>query len=361
MSDSTSTIAFAKKNQAVGQRLSQWYRDVSAKNLFGLITLVYFSAGALFLFAVGGSVSTLFQMSVRSLSSFMDHVQWYMPVWLIVLTVVVALVLTRIRRHLQQVKFELLLSIMCATVFVATFGLVKNHLSMISPFWADSAFVALDRSLGLSGPYSFLSGFSTNGMLSVYFNYWLPFALYFPALLCLVDKNEERRKAFILLWAACWLILGHAFALSFMSVGPIFLEKLGHADAPLYAEHFAHLYKSNGESLMFMRDHLWKAYDDENRIISSGISAFPSVHVGMATVCGLYLADRLKEFSQKSATLQWPLLIAAFALPIGIVALYQMLSVQLGWHYAVDGVFSVVFMLGLFWFLRNKLGLFAVV
>jgi hypothetical protein len=60
--------------------------------------------------------------------------------------------------------------------------------------------------------------------------------------------------------------------------------------------------------------------------LGSGISAFPSLHLAMATLWLLTLR-RVWPWAH------WPL--------VGVVVVVEIGSVHLGWHYAIDGFFSI--------------------
>ena len=76
-----------------------------------------------------------------------------------------------------------------------------------------------------------------------------------------------------------------------------------------------------------MKKALWNVYVDHGQAFGSGISAFPSVHVAMAVVTSLYLAERSRWLA-----------------PVGIafVAIILFMSVYSGFHYAIDGYASIL-------------------
>lgn len=89
----------------------------------------------------------------------------------------------------------------------------------------------------------------------------------------------------------------------------------------------------------YTQENLWRFLAEFNQEKGSGISAFPSVHVAIAALLALYGWERGPL---------WAALSGAYCLII------LFLSVYLGWHYAVDGYFSIL-ALWLMW--RLKLGL----
>jgi PAP2 superfamily len=85
-------------------------------------------------------------------------------------------------------------------------------------------------------------------------------------------------------------------------------------------------------SLGEIQDTLWALLAEGEGRISWAISAFPSVHVGVATMIGIYLAERSR-----------------FLMPLGVafIAMVLFLSVYTGFHYALDGYFSIAAVIGL--------------
>lgn len=85
------------------------------------------------------------------------------------------------------------------------------------------------------------------------------------------------------------------------------------------------------------QEYLWTLYQSGTIGLGSGISAFPSMHVALATVVALYAW----EWSRKLGFVAWV-----------YVAFILCSSVYLGWHYAIDGYASIVVVSGLYWALR---------
>lgn len=86
------------------------------------------------------------------------------------------------------------------------------------------------------------------------------------------------------------------------------------------------------------QDYLWAGYSSR-QISTEGISAMPSMHVAMATLFCIagFQTNRLLGF--------------AYGLFLCLIIVG---SVQLGWHYAVDGYVSIVLVLVL-WRLTGEL------
>ena len=129
-------------------------------------------------------------------------------------------------------------------------------------------------------------------------------------------------------------MLGNLIAVTFMSAGPIFYAAVT-GDASRYGELTAYLEFSQGtrHSAIDLSRYLWGWYERGVAGVGSGISAFPSLHLAMATLFCLTL-----RAIRPAAT--W----------IGVVFVAVILagSVHLAWHYAVDGYVSILATV-LFW------------
>lgn len=170
--------------------------------------------------------------------------------------------------------------------------------------------------------------------------FWMFPATYLPFLLAVFDANHARVVRFSLIYLATFFLLGNVMAGLFMSGGPIYYDRLvgGNAFADLVA-----IFESGarGETLTSnLQGLLWTAYAEGEQKFGSGISAFPSVHVAMTALWALYLV----EVSRK-----------LLPLSIALVLIYQVFSVFLGWHYAVDGYALILVILAL-WALTRKSG-----
>ena len=146
-------------------------------------------------------------------------------------------------------------------------------------------------------------------------------------------------KRFAILHVVCWVGLGNVLALAFSSVGPVFYDRL--LDTDRFAELLLALKTSGIEASRIgaIQANLWTLYIEEGQAVGSGISAFPSVHVGVATVFALYLMERSKWLA-----------------PIAILFLAMILffSVYLGYHYALDGYASIIVIVAAWALLRRR-------
>ena len=143
------------------------------------------------------------------------------------------------------------------------------------------------------------------------------------------SSNRIVRQRFYLTFLFSWTLGGTLLAVLFASAGPCYLGELyggqfGYERLFLYLDEVhrgVELYALNGQAM------LWENLKEESLLAGGGISAMPSMHVSMMTLCGLaaWQVNRL--------------LGVVTALFAGIILVG---SVHLGWHYAVDGYVSIL-------------------
>lgn len=226
------------------------------------------------------------------------------------------------------VGFALALSI---GVFYASFVMVKNVLPLIVPFYADPFLADLDASLhGGHDPWRLLEPLFSHlpGPTVIELTYgfvWATLLIYVPAIVAVHPACRAIRRRFFITFFACWIVVGNVLALLGMSGGPVYYGHLVGDPA-----RFADLLHFTAEHQLFtgwVQHYLWDNYSTGSVELATGISAFPSLHVAMATL--YFLAAR--GFGR----ITWAL-SALFLLLIKIG------SVLLGWHYAIDGYASIL-------------------
>lgn len=211
-------------------------------------------------------------------------------------------------------------------VFTST----KTLLPDLTQFHADRALADLDARLHAGrDPWVYLRWLEPfTGYVQYLYSAWWSFLLVAVSLLvCVWDKLRAHRTQYLWTFLLCWVVLGNVVAGIFMSAGPMFYERvLGEERfAPLmrHIEQFDH----DGASVVAIRNMLWAIYEGRVIGLGSGISAFPSLHVSMATLFAL-VAFRIHWLAGAVMTL------------FGVVIMLG--SVHLAWHYAVDGYVSAV-------------------
>ena len=227
-------------------------------------------------------------------------------------------------------------------IFSTAFTFMKTSMPYILPFYADETFAVLDKAIhGGVDPYfwthMFADYIAPHMVATLYFIIWGFPAAFFPFVLAVSDTDDARKKRFLILYCFVWIGLGNVVALLSSSVGPVYYDRL------LGTERFADLILALQTSgiaetkIGMVQDGLWRVYSEFSQAAGSGISAFPSVHVGIATLTMLYMCERSKWLAP---------------LAITFLASIQFSSVYIGWHYAIDGYFSFAAVTALWFGLR---------
>ena len=191
----------------------------------------------------------------------------------------------------------------------------KPLLNHYVPFWADPYLARLDRALFLGrDPWTLLDWLNSMPMAIFYHRGW--FGLMIVTLLLVLTRAPSPRKsALMLTYFLLWTIVGPVIHVLLPAAGPAFFERLGYgpdfAAIPLPTE------------MVEMTNYLWTYYSGNRFGPGSGISAMPSLHI--ATTAWMIIATR--AFAPR-----WTYPMAA------VGGLIFLLSMSLGWHYAVDGI-----------------------
>jgi membrane-associated phospholipid phosphatase len=220
--------------------------------------------------------------------------------------------------------------LMALMIFQGSFTSFKNLLPILADgFRYDRLHADIDRFIHFGhDPWQFLYPLAGNRtvLAVVEWNYSiLWFVLCFVALFFVATSPRANgiRSRYMLMFMFVWVFCGNVLAGLFLSAGPAYYG-LVTGDTARFAEQMTFL--SGGQARAF-QEYLWQVYESGVAGFGSGISAFPSVHVGLITMNALFLAERCPKLALPAAA--YTLLIIAS-------------SVYLGWHYAIDGYVSVV-------------------
>jgi len=249
------------------------------------------------------------------------------------------------RENWNVLRFKnIVLALAGALFFGFAFSATKTTLPYVVPFWADAPLAVVDRVLHFGVDpyvlsYKWIAWFPAEWIPTTYLVLWAPLAVFFPVWLIVVDNDAARVRRFLLLYVLTWVVLGNILAGAFMSAGPVYYDRL--LGGSLFADLIAALDASgiSDTAIGAIQKNLWDIYAGDLMGVGSGISAFPSVHVGVATLLAIYLAERSR-----------------YLLPIGLAYLVaiQILSVHIGFHYAIDGYVSIGVVVGFWAVLRRR-------
>jgi hypothetical protein len=224
--------------------------------------------------------------------------------------------------------------LMALMMFQGTFTSIKNAL----PFWRggfpyDRVQADIDRLLHFGvDPWRLLYHLGENDIVraAIEWNYnVLWFVLCFGGLFFVVTSPRAKavRGSYLTCFMLVWIVCGNLLAGLFLSAGPAFYGAVT-GDERRFAEQLAFLAGSGGEanSAAAYQHYLWSLHLAGKTGFGSGISAFPSVHVGLIAMNAFFLADHSRRL--------W---LVAFV----YLALIVISSVYLAWHYAIDGYTSI--------------------
>jgi hypothetical protein len=157
----------------------------------------------------------------------------------------------------------------------------------------------------------------------LYFGIWmlLLFAPMLPVLL--MPGLRAVRAQYIWTALIIWPLLGNLIAGAAMSAGPVFYDRIV-GDARF--ESLVAYVVQHSKYQEWAHAYLWKFYASGEAGAGVAISAFPSMHLANSTLIVL-LASRVHRW------LMWA--------AVAYCGLIQFGFVYLGWHYALDGYFSI--------------------
>ena len=266
----------------------------------------------------------------------------YMPI--LCLFVGAAFVYSRAYLDKERMR-DALFALTGCLVFMWAFSMFKMSMPYILPYWADPMFARFDQILHFgTDPWRLIeplrAPLGTELMDYVYLKLWAWPAVVGPLMLVIFDRDPERVSRYLMLFLFTWIFLGNVLALAFLSVGPVYHDRLLEADTFAALNAVLNSPEERASLMGIVREWLWVVKNPDYQGVSSGISAFPSVHVGVATLSCFYLCERSRYLA-----------------PLGILFLVLILlgSVLSGLHYAVDGYASFL-VVSLAWFFTRQTG-----
>jgi hypothetical protein len=148
-----------------------------------------------------------------------------------------------------------------------------------------------------------------------------------------VDRPTRHR--FFVAYLLTWIILGTVLAHLMPSVGPCFLQRLtGDTEFEPLMSYLRNVDAHRPLVAIELQNTLWASYSAGQRGHWMAISAMPSLHVAIAALLALV------------ARRNHPTLALVLWVYTGIVLIG---SVNLGWHYAVDGYAGILGAIACWW------------
>jgi PAP2 superfamily protein len=208
--------------------------------------------------------------------------------------------------------------------------------SAIPPFRYDPELARVDRLLFGIDPYRLLR-LSPAGLAAWDEVYYWGFNGCLLGVMLWQAWTPRGRVRFWLAFALTWILLGTCLASVVSSAGPIFYPQVTGSMGP-FADLFGAIDLARHDhslKLLEARAYLWSLLQRGEIGVGSGISAFPSLHIAVPTLAACAARGPLRWLLGALAAILW----------VG--------SFTLGWHYAVDGIASIV-LTPMIWLLSSR-------
>lgn len=225
--------------------------------------------------------------------------------------------------------------------FSSAFTSFKSMIPSINAYRFDELFAVWDAWLHFGHhPIEMAHGFfgpKAAALFDFLYTLWFPFMWAFVLIHVIETKRPAERTQFLVSFVLVWIVLGTILAIALASTGPVYYGRTTGLDDPFTP--FMDMLRAADNALLendgwwprvwavSLQDRLWHQYETGFLGPGSGISAMPSLHVGVATLNALVAWRTHRVFG-------W--IMTGFAAAILLAAVY------LGWHYAIDGYLSVI-------------------
>ena len=214
--------------------------------------------------------------------------------------------------------FDRLALFTASILFFIWLAPIKSLIPRPAGFFADPFLADVDRLIFGRDAWEIAHLIPGIKFIDAVYSAW-PLTIVFCALVIAVVADRATVRRFFLSWALCFAFLGVGLAFVLASAGPIFGPELGFGFGKLHSA------LSDARIAMLIHEELWQIHSENLVQVGGGISAAPSMHCALTFLCAIAVR-RTRLFVPA----------AAYA---GFIWFG---SVYLGWHYAVDGLISLV-------------------
>ncbi|HSF94991.1 MAG TPA: phosphatase PAP2 family protein [Thermohalobaculum sp.] len=237
----------------------------------------------------------------------------------------------RSRNWTEILLVRVVLAYAVTSVFANLYVKFKVNIPTFTDYTWDHFFAEVDRRLFFGHDpwvlsHAIFPGPDFTSLIDKLYIVWFLEMQLAALAIALLPLRNPVRLTYLLAFGLSAGLCGNLLAILFPAVGPVYLEPL--TGDPMFAPLMDLLNRQSAElhlQALSLHQLGWEGYanPDANPL---GISAFPSVHVQMATIFALagFAANRY---------LGWIATLYAAAVMIG--------SVHLAWHYAIDGIAGI--------------------
>ena len=220
-----------------------------------------------------------------------------------------------------------------AVVLLPYFSMMKSAIPLFNEYTWDQAFIEWDRAIFFGNDawqilqpvlgYPIVTAF-----LALLYQLW--FLLLYPGVMffAFAKIDSQVRRQFFLSYMLSWSLIGGAMATWLASVGPCFVGPI--LGNPTFDDQMAYLNAANEQvpiMVLPVQEMLLEWYDKAENGLGSGITAMPSMHCAIAFLYWIAMrrvSHRLGVFFGVFFAITW------------------ISSVHLAYHYAVDGMISLL-------------------
>jgi hypothetical protein len=216
--------------------------------------------------------------------------------------------------------------------FKAAFTAAKNLANDMFAFAWDRTLSDLDKVLHFgSHPWQwlFIPAPAVTLGLEFFYAFWGVALVVIPYAVSLRRPDCPWRTQFLVSYVLVFLLLGNVVASAFMSAGPFWVEN-HHPGRSDYSALFSYLSQVDSVwrfSAVKFQHYLIVTHNEALSSLGTGISAFPSIHVAIATLYAL-VGWRISRFAR--------------VVSLAFLATILVGSIHLGWHYSLDGYASII-------------------
>lgn len=230
-----------------------------------------------------------------------------------------------------------------ATMVVAAFTIQKCYIPYFQTYSWDPEFAALDKAVHFGKyPHEWLTpvimAMKATWLLDKVYILWFMIFYLLTGFALFCEKDPQHHMRYMWTFSLSLPVIGNYFATAMSSVGPIFYSTF-YPDIPdPYVGLVTHLVEVSKTTplLTFQNIQVLVDWVRNDRFVDfNSISAMPSVHVAVVWLLVLYC---------------WKYNWFFRGLAIALFFLILVGSAYLGFHYMIDGYFSVVFVSIFWWF-----------